>query len=111
MGSCSTFSSRNGGTNRPPVWSRDEVVRVDLEGCRVLGPGLADGLERGSPSQPLEVLGEVVGRDKGQDVGLQALPVGVMEHLEVASFAVRFIRSAWPFVQGLVGRSSRGWLA
>ena len=31
------------------VWSRDEVVRVDLEGCRVLCPGLADGLERGSP--------------------------------------------------------------
>jgi hypothetical protein len=24
------------------VWSRDEVVRVDLEGCRVLCPGLAD---------------------------------------------------------------------
>src|SRR5215218_8931210 len=37
------------------VWSRDEVVRVDLEGSRVLCPGLADGLEGGSPSEPLEV--------------------------------------------------------
>src|SRR3954447_5332560 len=110
MGLCSTFSSRNGGANRPPGWSRDEVVRVDLEGCRVLCPGLADGLERGSPSQPLEVLGEVVGRDEGADVGVQGLRVGVMEQLEVASLAVRFITCAWPFVQRLVGRSSRGWL-
>src|SRR3954462_3781983 len=52
------------------VWSRDEVVRVDLEGCWVLCPGLADGLEGGSPLQPLEVLAEVVGHDEGQDVGL-----------------------------------------
>src|SRR4051794_3089590 len=58
------------------VWSRDEVVRVDLEGCRVLCTGLADGLEGGSPSEPLEVLGEVVGRDKGQDVSFQALRSG-----------------------------------
>src|SRR5215212_4229689 len=64
------------------VWSRDEVVRIDLEGRWVLCPGLADGLEGGSPLQPLQVLGEVVGRDKGQDVGLQALQVGVVEHLD-----------------------------
>src|SRR3954451_5383796 len=64
------------------VWPRDEVVRVDLERSRVLGPGLADGLEGGSPSEPLEVLGEVVGRDKGEDVGLQALQVGVVDHLD-----------------------------
>src|SRR4051812_15632965 len=57
------------------VWSRDEVVRVDFEGCWVLCPGLADRLEGGSPSQPLEVLGEVVGRDEGQDMSLQALQV------------------------------------
>src|SRR5215213_9353546 len=57
------------------VWSRDEVVRVDLERSRVFCPGLADRLERGSPSEPLQVFAEVVGRDKGQDVGLQALQV------------------------------------
>src|SRR3954452_17049681 len=68
------------------VWSWDEVVRVDLERSRVLGPGLADGLEGGSPLQPLEVLGEGVGRDKGQDVGLQALQVGVVEHLDGGIF-------------------------
>jgi hypothetical protein len=31
--------------------------------------------------QPLQVLGEVVGRDEGQDVRLQAPQVGVVEHL------------------------------
>src|SRR5215204_2014752 len=64
------------------VWSRDEVVRVDLERSRVLCPGLADRLERGSPLEPLEVLGEVVGRDKGQDMSLQALQVGGVKHLD-----------------------------
>src|SRR5215204_5172490 len=63
----------------PSVWSRDKVVRVDLEGRWVLCPGLADRLEGGSPVQPLEVLGEGVGCDKGQDVRLQALQVGVVE--------------------------------
>src|SRR5215218_7449553 len=51
------------------VWSRDEVVRVDLERGRVSGPSVTDGLERGSPSQRFQVLGEVVGGDEGQDVG------------------------------------------
>src|SRR3954466_1789347 len=74
--------NRSGRSRQGGVWSRDEVVRVDLEGCRVLCPGLADGLEGGSPSQPLEVLGEVVGHDEGQDVGLQALQVGVVEDLD-----------------------------
>ena len=32
------------------VWSRDEVVRVDLEGCRVVCPSIADCLEGCSPS-------------------------------------------------------------
>jgi hypothetical protein len=36
--------------HRLAVWSRDEVVRVDLERGRVLGPGIANGLEGGSPS-------------------------------------------------------------
>src|ERR687884_682728 len=63
------------------VWSRDEVVRVDLERSRVLCPGLADGLNGGSPSEPLEVLGKVVSRDEGQDVGLQALQGLVVEDL------------------------------
>jgi integrase-like protein len=40
------------GPNKPTlgVWSRDEVVRVDLEDGRLLGPGIADRLERGPPS-------------------------------------------------------------
>ena len=31
------------------VWSRDEVVRVNLERGRVVCPGLTDRLEGGSP--------------------------------------------------------------
>ena len=53
------------------MWSRDELVWVDLEACRVRCPGLADGLERGSPSEPPQVLAEVVARDEGQDMSLQ----------------------------------------
>jgi hypothetical protein len=36
----------------PPlaVWSRDEVTRIDDEGCGVFRPGTADGLERCFPS-------------------------------------------------------------
>ena len=37
---------------------------------------------RGSPSQPLEVLGEVAGFDKGRDVGLQALKIRVVEDVD-----------------------------
>src|SRR5918997_6683898 len=50
------------------VWSRDEVVRVDLEDGGVLGPGVADRREGGPPLQRLEVLGEVVGPHEGEDV-------------------------------------------
>jgi biopolymer transport protein ExbB len=32
------------------VWSRDEVTRIDDEGCGVFRPGTADGLERCFPS-------------------------------------------------------------
>src|SRR3954464_3171519 len=59
-------------TKAGAVWSRDEVVRVDFERGWVFGPGIVDGLEGGWPSQPLQVLGEVVGRDEGEDVGGQA---------------------------------------
>lgn len=72
--------------SRPGVWSRDELVRVDLEACRVLGPGLADGLEGCSPSQRLEVLGEVVGLDESQDVGPESVEVGVVEGLDGGLF-------------------------
>ena len=57
------------------VWSRNEVVRVDLEGCWVLGPGIADGLEWCSPSQRFEVLGEEGGYE-GEDGGLEAFQDG-----------------------------------
>ncbi len=82
------------------VCSRDDVVRVDLEWDRIFGPSLADGLERRSPSQRFEVLGGVVSGDEGLHVGLEALQARVMETLTVASFTVRFIRSACPLVQG-----------
>src|SRR5829696_2216538 len=65
------------GRSRCCVWSRDEVGRVGLEDGRVLGPGLADGLEGRSPPQRLEVLGEVGGSDEGQDVGLEGLEVRI----------------------------------
>src|SRR3954452_16107205 len=64
------------------VWSREEVAWVDLEDGRVALPGIADGLERGSPSQRLEVLGEVVGGNEGQDVGAERFQVGVVEDLD-----------------------------
>src|SRR4028118_2031249 len=63
------------------VWSRDEVVRVNLEDRRVLGPGVADRLERGSPPWRLEVLGEVVGPDEGENMRLQRLEARVVEGL------------------------------
>jgi tripartite-type tricarboxylate transporter receptor subunit TctC len=40
-------------TNQPyilGVWSRDEVTRIDDEGCRVFRPGTTDGLEGRLPS-------------------------------------------------------------
>ena len=64
---------RVNGTRTLDVWSRDLVVRVDFEGGGILGPGVADGLEGCSPSESLEVLGEVIGGDEGQEVVLQTL--------------------------------------
>ena len=55
------------------------MVRVDFEPCWLFGPGVADGLEGGSPSQRLEVLGEVVGGDEGQHMGLEGLEVRIVE--------------------------------
>ena len=47
-----------------------------------------------------EVLGKVVGRDKGQNVSFEALQGLIVEDLDGPSLMVRFIRSAWPLVQG-----------
>lgn len=49
------------------------MVRVDLEDGRFLVPGVEHGLERGSPSERLEVLGEAVGSDEAEDVDREAL--------------------------------------
>ena len=84
------------------VWSRAEVARIDLEPVWVFGPGLTDGLERGVPAQGLEMLGDVVGCDEGQDMRLQALQIVVMEDLDGRvlrlrggrPLIVRFMRSA-----------------
>ena len=54
------------------------------------------------------MLGEVVRCDEGQYVRLEAFEVFVVEDFDsgvfngstVASLMVRFIRSAWPLVQG-----------
>jgi hypothetical protein len=64
------------------VRSRDEVVRVDPERGGVFRPSVADSLKGGSPAQGLKVLGELVGGDEGQDMGLQRLGVGVVEGLD-----------------------------
>ncbi len=76
------------------------MVRIDPEPVRVFGPGLIDGLERGFAVKRYEVLGEVVGRDEGQDMRLQALQIFVVEDLDGASLMVGFMRSACPLVQG-----------
>ena len=56
-------------------------MRIDFADAWLLGPGMADGLERGPPSESLEVLGEVVGGDEGQDMSLRGLEVRVVESL------------------------------
>ena len=56
-------------------------MRIDSEPAGVIDPGLTDGLKRGLPVQRLEVFGEVVGRNEGQDMRFQALEVFVMEDL------------------------------
>jgi hypothetical protein len=61
------------------VWSRNEVVRIDFEDCWNFRPGLADDLIGRSPFQGLRVLGEVVGGDEGQNMGLQAVRILVVE--------------------------------
>src|SRR3954471_1893156 len=63
-----THKPELGSGKKLGVWSRDEVVRVDFERGRVFRPSLADGLERGSPSEPLQVLSEVIGHDEGLHV-------------------------------------------
>jgi hypothetical protein len=68
------------------VRSRDEVAWVDLEDGRVGLPSIADGLEWCAPSQRPEVLGEIVGGDEGQDMGLERLGVGVVEGLDGGLF-------------------------
>src|ERR1700722_1781871 len=52
-------------------------LRSDPEGC----PGLANDLIGRSPFQSLQVLGEVVGGE-GQDIGLQAVRIVVVEDLD-----------------------------
>jgi len=37
---------------------------------------------------------------EGQDMSFQAFAIGVVEDPHRASLMVRFMRSAWPFVQG-----------
>jgi hypothetical protein len=75
-------------------------VRIDFEDRGKFRPGLADDLIGRSPFQGLQVLGEVVSGDEGQNMGLQAVRIVVVKALTVASLIVRFIRSAWPLVQG-----------
>jgi hypothetical protein len=64
------------------VWSRNDVVRVDFENRRVVRPGIADGLVGRAPSQGLQVLGEAVGSDEGQDIGLEVFEIVMVEDLD-----------------------------
>jgi len=61
------------------VWSRDEVVRVDFERRRVALPSFADGLEGCAPSERFQMLGEVVGRDDGEDAGAERFDAWIVE--------------------------------
>ena len=45
------------------------------------------------------MLGEVVGRHEGEDVGTERIGCLIVDALVVASLTVRFMRSAWPLVQ------------
>ena len=63
------------------VWSRDEVTRVEFEDFWCCRPGVADGFERGLPPERLEMLGKVIGRHEGEDVGFEAFQIGIMERL------------------------------
>jgi hypothetical protein len=55
------------------------MVRVNGEGFLVFRPGIADGLERGSPAEGFEVLGEVVGGDEGIEVSFEAVEGLIVE--------------------------------
>lgn len=44
-------------------------MRIEFKDRWDFGTGIADCLERGPPSRCLEVFGEIMGRDEGQDVG------------------------------------------
>src|SRR5579872_3023171 len=67
---------------RRPVRAAQAAVLAVRSGMRWCGlilnadevalPSITDGLERGSPPQCLEVLGEVVGSDEGQQMLLKA---------------------------------------
>src|ERR1700722_2752189 len=89
------------------VWARNEVVRIDFEDCGSFRPGLADDLIGRSPFQGLQVLGEVVGGGEGQDMGLQAVQIVVVEDCGVLDRAVHSLGLAvGPRVIGLVNRCS-----
>src|SRR4051812_41811227 len=76
------------------VWPRNELVRVDLEDRWVFGPGLADNLIWCSPAQSLQVLGEIICGDEGQDMGLEAFEIVIVISFDGGVLDVRSTRSA-----------------
>jgi hypothetical protein len=54
-------------------------VRVNFKDRRIFGPGITDHLIGRSPSQGFEMLGEIISGDEGQDMGLEAFEIVVVE--------------------------------
>jgi hypothetical protein len=68
------------------MWSRNEVVRINLEAFWSQSPGFTDHPEGSSPSQRLQMSGKVVGRNKGQRMGFQCVPIWIVEGLDRGLF-------------------------
>ena len=52
---------------------------VNFKDRRIFGPGITDHLIGRSPSQGFEMLGEIISGDEGQDMGLEAFEIVVVE--------------------------------
>jgi hypothetical protein len=49
------------------------VVRIDFEDGWIFRSGITDGLDGSLPSYCFEMPGEIVGADKGQNMGLEQI--------------------------------------
>ena len=85
------------------VWSRNEVTRVSLEYSRIFLPSVNNGLVGRFPFQGLQMFGKVEGTHEAQDVGLEALKIGVMKGLD-GGFLDRAVHAlGLPVCPGVIG--------